>query len=110
MYRFMTPSRSRKEAETEEPMIPPMWEKLSNLLETADAVAATMMDVMMTIVEWPREKKVPTVTGLWPAARRRLVIRSMADIWSASKACLNPRTHESKAVEISALRSPLVYA
>lgn len=33
-----------------------------------------------THVEWPSEKKVPTVTGLWPPASSRLVIKSIA--WS----------------------------
>lgn len=31
-----------------------------------------------THVEWPREKKVPTVTGFCPVASSRLVIKSMA--------------------------------
>jgi hypothetical protein len=101
---FIIPSNNRKEAETEDPMIPPIREKLSNFLDTADAVAATTIDVMITIVEWPSEKNVPTVTGFCPDAMRRRVMRSIAEIWSASKACLNPRTHDSRAVEMSALR------
>ena len=34
--------------------------------------------VKRTNVECPREKKVPTVTGRWPEAMRRRVMRSMA--------------------------------
>jgi hypothetical protein len=34
--------------------------------------------VELKYVECPNEKKVPTVTGRWPAAIRRRVIRSMA--------------------------------
>lgn len=40
----------RNVAETEVPMMPPTFEKLSNRLDTADAVAATTMDVMITIL------------------------------------------------------------
>ena len=31
-------------------------------------------------VEWPSEKYIPTVTGLWPVAMSRRVIKSMACI------------------------------
>lgn len=79
-------------------MIPPTVLNLSKRDDTAAAVAATTMEVMMTIldgqtglhigwgayVECPREKKVPTVTGCWPVASRRRVIRSMA--WRVSLA------------------------
>lgn len=50
MYAFMIPSKIRKVALTELPMIPPMVLKLSNLEEMAAAVAATTMDVIMTIL------------------------------------------------------------
>ena len=46
----MRPSRIRKAALTEVPMIPPMVLKLSNLDEIAAAVAATTMDVMITML------------------------------------------------------------
>lgn len=41
----------RKPALTALPMMPPMVLKLSNLEDTAAAVAATTMEVMMTILE-----------------------------------------------------------
>jgi hypothetical protein len=63
MYAFIIPSKIKKAALTELPMIPPIVLKLSNREETAAAVAATTIDVMITIVECPSEKKVPTVTG-----------------------------------------------
>jgi hypothetical protein len=50
MYAFIIPSRIRNAALTELPMIPPMVLKLSNLVEMAAAVAATTIDVMMTIL------------------------------------------------------------
>ena len=53
-------------------------------------------------VECPKEKKVPTVTGRCPDAMRRRVIRSMADMWSASKAWRRPSVYERTAVEIKA--------
>lgn len=91
----MIPSRIKNAALTELPMIPPMVLKLSNREEMAAAVAATTIEVMMTIlavdqftyknigglwthVEWPNEKKVPTVTGFCPVASSRRVIKSMA--------------------------------
>ena len=59
----MAPSKIRKAAETEDPMIDPIVEKAPNRSEMAAELAATMMEVIMTIVECPSEKKVPTVTG-----------------------------------------------
>lgn len=44
----MTPSRMRKEAETEVPMMPPMCEKVLNLVEMAEAVPATAMEIIIT--------------------------------------------------------------
>ena len=32
----------------------------------------------LTNVEWPKENQVPTVTGRWPDAIKRLVMRSIA--------------------------------
>jgi len=95
------PSRRRNVAETDVPMMPPMREKLSNLEDTAAAVPATTSEVMITMVEWPSEKNMPTVTGRWPAAMRRRVIRSMAEMWSASRAWRRPSVYERIAVEIS---------
>lgn len=46
----MIESRMRKEAETEVPMIPPTREKVLNLVETAAAVPATAIEIMMTIL------------------------------------------------------------
>lgn len=50
MYAFMIPSRMRKAALTELPMIPPMVLKLSNREDTAAAVAATTIEVIMTML------------------------------------------------------------
>lgn len=90
----MRPRRIRKAALTELPMIPPTVLNLSKREETAAAVAATTIDVIITIlflvniaddiaevfahVECPSEKKVPTVTGFCPVASSRLVIKSIA--------------------------------
>lgn len=94
MQAFITPSRIRKAAETDEPMIEPTSENAPKRFDIAAELAATMMEVMITIVECPREKNVPTVTGRWPEATRRRVMRSMADMWSASRACRRPRVYE----------------
>ena len=50
MYAFISPKRMRKPAETEVPMIPPICENAPNFFETAEAVAATTMEVIMTIL------------------------------------------------------------
>lgn len=99
----------RNAAETEVPMIPPILLKEPNLELIAEAVAATAIEVMTTMlgtmrlsdflslesgstrshegrkkhsyaayVEWPKEKKVPTVTGRCPDATSRRVIKSIA--------------------------------
>jgi hypothetical protein len=86
----MVPRMMRKADETDEPMIPPISEKESNRSLIAAELAATTMAVTMTIVLCPREKKVPTVTGRWPEATRRRVQRSMAAMWSASRAWRRP--------------------
>lgn len=52
MYAFIRPSRIRNAALTEVPMIPPTVLKLSKRSETAAAVAATTIDVMITILGW----------------------------------------------------------
>src|SRR5215471_17308127 len=44
-------------------------------------------------VEWPREKKNPVASGRWPSDMSLRVTLSMADRWSASKACRRPRVH-----------------
>lgn len=50
---FMRPSTIRNVAETEVPMIPPTREKDPKRSETAAAVEATTIDVMMTML-WRR--------------------------------------------------------
>ena len=44
-----------------------------------------------TIVEWPSEKKNPTVSGRLPSWTSLRVVLSIAAMWSASKACRIPR-------------------
>lgn len=41
---------------------------------------------MVPYVEWPSEKNMPTVTGFWPAAMRRRVMRSMALVGKRARA------------------------
>ena len=42
-------------------------------------------------VEWPKEKKNPVPSGRFPSAMSLRVVLSMQEMWSASKACRNPR-------------------
>lgn len=46
----MAASRRRKEAETEVPMMPPTCEKVLNLEEMAEAVPATAMEIIITML------------------------------------------------------------
>lgn len=46
----MAPSRRRKEAETEVPMMLPTREKVLNLVEMAEAVPATAMEIIITML------------------------------------------------------------
>lgn len=50
MNTFMMPRMMRKPAETDDPTMPPMWLYLSNLSRTAAAIAATTIDVIITIL------------------------------------------------------------
>lgn len=49
-YMFIIPSRIRKPAEMDVPMIPPILLKSPNLELIAEAVAATITEVRMTIL------------------------------------------------------------
>lgn len=128
------PRKIKKAAEMEVPMIPPTRENESNREEMEDAVAATTIEVRMTIlsgrknnsairgleswrcgrntyVECPRLKNVPTVTGLCPEATSRLVIRSMSckrfplDVFTANE----NRGRTAMWSASRACRSPRVY-
>ena len=46
----MMPRIMRNPAETDDPIMPPMWPYLSNLSRTAAAVPATRIDVIITIL------------------------------------------------------------
>jgi hypothetical protein len=47
---FIIPRSRRKAADTDDPIMPPMCETLSKRLETAAAVAATTIDVIITML------------------------------------------------------------
>ena len=95
--RFSSAIRYRNPAETSVPAIPPAVSKAEFGLTTAPntARAATTMPAptAITTLAWPREKKNPEASGRWPSAISLRVVLSMAEMWSASKACLNPRNH-----------------
>jgi hypothetical protein len=93
------PSKMRTPALTPVPIIFPTFRNPSNLLSSAPLVAATTIHVIITIVECPRLNQVPTVTGFEPVATRRRVMRSIADIWSASRACRRPKVYERRAFD-----------
>ena len=42
------------------------------------------------MLEWPSEKKNPTLSGRWPSLMSLRVVLSMAPMWSASKAWRMP--------------------
>ena len=43
------------------------------------------------MVEWPNEKKYPRLRGFFPSFISFRVVLSIAEMWSASKACRSPR-------------------
>ena len=53
-----------------------------------------------TTLEWPREKKNPTLIGRFPSAMSFRVVLSMAAMWSASKAWRMPRVSARMPVPI----------
>lgn len=55
MYMFMMPRMIRKAAETAEAMMAPTLLKVLNRVLMAEAVAATVMEVMMTMLAGPLE-------------------------------------------------------
>ena len=75
--------------------MPPAVSKVELGLTTAPntARAAKVMPTptATTIVEWPKEKKKPLPSGRLPSAISLRVVLSMQEMWSASKACRNPR-------------------
>lgn len=84
---FITASRIRNAAEMDDPIMEPTSEEAPKRPNIATELAATTIEITTTTVEWLREKTIPTVTGRWPEASRRLTLRSMAVVWSASNAC-----------------------
>ena len=46
-----------------------------------------------TTVEWPSEKKNPTLSGRWPSAISLRVVLSIAAMWSASNAWRRPSVY-----------------
>ena len=52
--------------------------------------AASSTASTSTTVEWPSEKKKPTLSGRPPSAISLRVVLSIAAMWSASKACRRP--------------------
>ena len=66
IYIFKIPRMIRNPADTEVPMIPPVLLKVPNLSLIAEAVAATTIEVMITILspaEFVREWKKESVTS-----------------------------------------------
>ena len=87
----MAAMMSRKAADTEVPITPPMaWKSSSSSLKVA-AVAATAMVASTTTVEWPSEKNRPAATGRLPSCMSLRVTLSMAAMWSASTAWRSPK-------------------
>ena len=92
--------RIRKDAETTVPNRPPNCSRPELLFDTAakTVFSATMMAIPIatTMLEWPREKKKPNPNGRGRpvpcrSPRTLRVVLSIAEMWSASKACRRPR-------------------
>jgi hypothetical protein len=61
--------------------------------KTARAAMVMPTPTTMMTVEWPKEKKNPVPSGRLPSAISLRVVLSIQEMWSASKACRNPRNH-----------------
>ena len=91
----MIPIRIRNVPETTVPTAPPtflsspFWPTTPCTIDFTARPSATA--ITRTTVEWPNEKKKPTPTGLRPCCRSLRVVLSMAEMWSASKACRSPK-------------------
>lgn len=78
MYAFMIPSKIRNAALTDVPMIPPTVLKLPKRFDTAAAVAATTMEVMMTIlISLVEGDEIVGIGGqrTWNGRERRMFLR-----------------------------------
>ena len=88
------PISSRKPPDTAGPTTPVAWCSAEPSLATAPlsprTPATTSAPSANTIVEWPSEKKKPTLSGRWPSAISLRVVLSIAAMWSASNACRSP--------------------
>ncbi len=76
------------------PTTPPTWcsdePPSATCPPTARTPAAKRMVSASTMVEWPSEKKNPVLSGRRPSAMSLRVVLSIAEMWSASKACRIP--------------------
>ena len=92
--RLRMPIRNRKEPDTTGPTRPVAVCRVELSFSTAPlsprTPKLTATPSANTIVEWPSEKKNPTLRGRWPSFISLRVVLSIAPMWSASKACLSP--------------------
>ena len=94
--RLSTPIRNRNDPDTLGPMTPGgRVQRAEPSLSTGPLSPRTPTEnrkaSTKTIVEWPSEKKNPTLSGRWPSAISLRVVLSIAPMWSASNACRRPR-------------------
>ena len=89
--------RYRNVAASEVPMTPPSvsYPELGSTTapKTARAAMASPAPTTMMMEECPRAKKNPVPSGRLPSAISLRVVLSIAEMWSASKACRAPSVH-----------------
>ncbi len=89
--------RYRNVAASEVPMTPPSvsYPEFGSTMapKTARAAMASPAPAAMMMEECPRAKKNPVPSGRWPSAISLRVVLSIAEMWSASKACRAPSVH-----------------
>ena len=88
--RLRMPIRNRNEPETVGPISPVAWCRLELSFATSPLrplmPSANPTASRKTTVEWPSEKKKPTLSGRWPSLISLRVVLSIAPMWSASNA------------------------
>ena len=84
----------RKNPDTSVPIQPVTWCRLESSFLTGPSSERTPREIRNastnTIVECPSENQNPTLSGRLPSRISLRVVLSIADMWSASNACLRP--------------------
>ena len=83
----------------EAPMIPPMVCSLGIRVLDISTKNIVTTAIQITTKECPNEKQKPIPCVFFPSFIIFLVILSITEIWSISKACCNPKTKDNRSID-----------